>query len=160
MAHTHDHDPTVPRHLLIFVAVMLSFVIAIAGWSAYQKRQAAAERDAALAELVEAGEYRVRRLSFADLEDGTIAVLHGETREPLTAVKPAEDGFVRGVLRGFARERQARGIGPQPSFELILTEAGVLILSDPETGREVMLNAFGPTNAQAFGRLFFAGDNI
>lgn len=153
----HHRDPTVPKPLLWIIAAMVAFTIAVSAWSGYQKRQQAAARDQAIAELVAVGEQKVRQLAFEDQSNGGIAVLDGRTRSRITAVEPKEDGFVRGVLRGFARERRAKGIGPQPPFDLILTAEGGLILSDPETGREVFLNAFGPTNAQAFGRLFFAG---
>jgi putative photosynthetic complex assembly protein len=142
--------------MLIAVAVMVSMTILLSAWSSYQKHQTSAQRDADIRAIVEAGETRIRAIGFADQPNGAIAVLDGDTAAMITAVEPKEDGFVRGVLRGFARERRSRGIGPTPPFNLILTADGSLILSDPETNREVLLNAFGPTNAQAFSRLFFA----
>ena len=152
----HHHDTAVPRPLLIAVAIMVGLTIVLSAWSSYQKHVITAKRDADVKEILEAGETRTRAISFADQPNGAIAVLDGETYAMITAVEPKEDGFVRGVLRGFARERRSMGIGPTPPFQLILTTDGALVLLDPETKREVFLNAFGPTNAQAFSRLFFA----
>ncbi|MAO91132.1 MULTISPECIES: photosynthetic complex assembly protein PuhC [unclassified Hwanghaeella] len=152
----HHHDTAVPRPLLIAVAVMVALTLILSAWSSYQKHQTTAQRDADIQEIIQAGETRIRAIGFADQPNGAIAVLDGETSAIITAVEPKEDGFVRGVLRGFARERRSMGIGPTPPFHLILTADGALILSDPQTNREVFLNAFGPTNAQAFSRLFFA----
>ena len=161
MAHAPDrmhahHTMRVPRQALWLAFAMCGFTIVAAGLSSYDKIQKRAARDAAVASLSEAGVARSTVIAFADRSDGSIAVLDGKARLQIAAVEPNEDGFVRGVLRGFARERQAHGIGPVPPFELSYTQEGMLILFDPETGREVVLNAFGPDNVRAFGRLLFA----
>ena len=156
MIREHDHDPTVPKPVLYMAAGMCLFTLAISGVSSYQKHQVQASRDQDIAAMIAAGESRTRRIVFEDQTDGSIAVLDGTDRQKFTEVEPGEDSFVRGVLRGFARERKAHGVGRQPSFELTYTEAGILILYDPETGRDVVLNAFGPDNARAFARLMFA----
>ena len=62
------------------------------------------------------------------------------------------DGFVRGVLRGVARERRGRGLGSDLPVRLIARRDGTLALEDPATGRRIELNAFGATNAAAFAR--------
>ena len=68
----------------------------------------------------------------------------------------SNSGFVRGVLRGFARERHRSGIGIEPPFLLSALTDGRLFLEDPETGRKVPLDGFGQTNAEAFARLLVA----
>ena len=156
MIREHDHDPTVPKPILYLAAGMCLFSLVIAGYSSYQKRQVQASRDRDIAAMIAAGESRTRQLAFEDQIDGSIAVLDGDSRVKVTEVEPGEDSFVRGVLRGFARERKAHGVDRTPAFELTHTEAGILILYDPETGRDVVLNAFGPDNARAFARLMFA----
>jgi len=73
-------------------------------------------------------------------------------------LEPGTNGFVRGVLRGLARDRKLRGIGPQPPFELTRWTDGRLSLTDTATGREIELDAFGPTNVGAFARLLTAAE--
>ena len=55
-----------------------------------------------------------------------------------------ENGFVRGTLRGLARERKRQGIGPDQPFRLVAHVDGRLTLLDPATGRRVDLESFGP----------------
>jgi putative photosynthetic complex assembly protein len=57
------------------------------------------------------------------------------------------------MMRSLAQERMAHGISAQTPFRLSLWANGRLSLQDPETGRLVDLNAFGPTNAGAFAVL-------
>lgn len=94
----------------------------------------------------------VRELRFEDQADGSIAVTDTRSGQ-LVHRYTGEQGFVRGVLRGLARERQRAGFGPQPPFELIGRADGRLTLKDPVTGRLVDLESFGPPNASAFALL-------
>ncbi len=64
--------------------------------------------------------------------------------------------FVRGVLRGFARERRLEHLGAGAALELTRWADGRLSLRDPVTGREVQLDSFGPTNSAAFAALLAA----
>jgi putative photosynthetic complex assembly protein len=97
----------------------------------------------------------VRELRFEDRADGgvnVIDVLHAERSQVLPAGS-GTDGFLRATLRTLARERHRRGIGSEPPFLLSWRSDGRLMLEDPSTGRQVDLEAFGPTNAQRFARL-------
>ena len=96
-----------------------------------------------------------RALRFEDRADGGVLVLlneGGHYRE-IDVLAPGTNGFVRSVLRGLVRERRARGIGSEPDFRLTRHADGRVSLRDPATGRSVDLDAFGPTNVAAFGRL-------
>ena len=68
-------------------------------------------------------------------------------------VAPGTNGFLRGTMRGLARERKRQGIGAELPFRMIGRADGRLTLEDPGTGRRVDLGSFGPTNAAAFARL-------
>ncbi len=94
-----------------------------------------------------------RALRFEDRPDGSIAVLDAQTRELVEIVAPGTNGFLRGALRGLARERKRRGIGEEPPFLLAARADGRLTLDDASTQRQVDLKSFGPTNAEAFRRL-------
>ncbi len=93
-----------------------------------------------------------RELRFEDRPDGGIAVLDATSGALIETVQ-GEAGFVRGALRGLARERRRAGIGTLPPFRLVARADGRLTLSDPSTGQRIDLEAFGPTNAAAFARL-------
>ena len=94
----------------------------------------------------------VRELRFEDRDDGAIVVTDARDGARVATFE-GEQGFVRGVLRGLARERKLSGLGAGPPFELIGRADGRLTLRDPATGRIVDLESFGPTNAGAFARL-------
>jgi putative photosynthetic complex assembly protein len=70
---------------------------------------------------------------------------------------PGTNGFIRGVLRGLARERRQHNVGAEPPFRLTRWDNGHLSLEDPQTGRRIELGSFGPTNAEAFSRLLARG---
>ncbi len=97
----------------------------------------------------------VARLEFQaeDQADGSIALRNVADRAIVAWIRPGEDGFLRGTLRGLAQARQRDGLGREPPFSLTRYDDGRLDLSDDATGRHVPLEAFGSTNAQSFARL-------
>lgn len=98
---------------------------------------------------------RESALRFIDQPDGSIAVLDGDSGRLVDRVT-GESGFVRGTLRGLARERKRSGIGAEQPFRLVAHADGRLTLLDPATGRRVDLESFGPTNARAFAHMLSA----
>jgi putative photosynthetic complex assembly protein len=93
-----------------------------------------------------------RDLRFADQADGGIAVIDAANGRQIDVVLPGTSGFLRGTLRGLARDRKRQDIGAEPPFRLIGRADGRLTLVDPATGRRVDLESFGPTNTDAFAR--------
>jgi len=93
-----------------------------------------------------------RDLRFEDRPDGSIAVIDASSGIVIESIV-GEQGFIRGTLRGLARERKRQGIGPEAPFQLVGRADGRLTLIDPATGRRVDLESFGPVNAGAFVRL-------
>jgi putative photosynthetic complex assembly protein len=96
-------------------------------------------------------------LRFEDQPDGSVAVYQLPQGETLAVLAPGTNGFIRGVMRGLARERRQHDVGAQPPFRLTRWEDGGLSLEDPTTGRRIELKAFGPTNADDFARLLARG---
>ena len=94
-----------------------------------------------------------RQLHFVDIPDGVVSVVDADNGDELLRLHTGEDGFMRSVMRGFARERRAKGMGPEVPFELVLWEDGLVSLIDPATERRVELSAFGIDNVEAFTRL-------
>lgn len=74
----------------------------------------------------------------------------------VAVIPPGTNGFLRGSLRGLARERKRQGIGAGPAFRLVRWADGRLTLEDPATRRVIDLAAFGPTNSGAFADLLGA----
>lgn len=93
-----------------------------------------------------------QQLRFEDRPDGSIAVFRARDNVLIDSIT-GQSGFVRGTLRGMARERRLHDIDSGPSFELIGRADGRLTLRDPSTGRIVDLESFGPINSAEFARL-------
>jgi putative photosynthetic complex assembly protein len=93
-----------------------------------------------------------RNLRFADRADGAVVITLSDTGQVLD-VAQGQNGFLRGTLRGFARQRRESGIGSGPPMRLSGYPDGRLVLFDPSTGRVVDLEAFGSLNEAVFARL-------
>ncbi len=92
-----------------------------------------------------------RALAFSDTSDGGVRVLDTATGDTL-AVMHGEQGFLRGILRGLARDRRQQGVGSTPPYLLSLRDDGRLLISDPQTGQRLDLASFGADNAAVFAR--------
>ena len=101
-----------------------------------------------------------RDLRFEDRADGAVLIYLGQTDQLVDTLQPGTNGFVRGVLRGLARERRADRVGPTEPFRLTRWADGRLSLDDPATGRHVDLEVFGPTNAGAFADILQSNDRL
>ena len=95
----------------------------------------------------------VREFRFEDRPDGSIVVLDASGKQLVDTVAPGTNGFLRGTMRGLARERKRQGVSAELPFRMVGHADGRLILEDPGTGRRVDLGSFGPTNAAAFAQL-------
>ncbi|MFN3592132.1 MAG: photosynthetic complex assembly protein PuhC [Thermaurantiacus sp.] len=92
-----------------------------------------------------------RDLVFTDAPDGAVIVREAATGDIVHTIPAgSENGFVRGVMRGLARERRMNDVGAEPPFRVTLWTDNELTLTDLATGREIDLNAFGRSNREAF----------
>jgi putative photosynthetic complex assembly protein len=95
-----------------------------------------------------------RDLRFSDRADGAVVILDVRSGRIASVIQPGEEtGFVRGVMRGLARERHQRGIGAAEPFNLTLWRDGELSLTDSATGRSIEMTAFGSSNRATFAAL-------
>jgi len=92
-------------------------------------------------------------LRFVDIEGGEVHVFEQTSGSRIAILEPAQDSFVRGVMRGMARERRSRDIDMKPPFRLVSYEDGSMIIEDPAVGMHINLVAFGPTNIGSFHTL-------
>jgi len=93
-----------------------------------------------------------QQLRFTDRADGGINVLDAGNGAVIGEIAPGTNGFLRSTVRGMARERMRRGIGPDVAFVVARHSDGRITFDDPVTNRHVDLAAFGDTNKQAFAR--------
>ena len=105
--------------------------------------------------VADAATLQTRSLQFIDRPDGSVAVVDASNGQLVENIV-GQNGFVRGTLRGLARERKRQGIGPGQPFDLVAHVDGRLTLMDPATGRRIDLESFGPTNESAFVRMLDA----
>lgn len=141
-------DRVLPRGALIGAAALVgaSLVLVIgARLTGYQPDQPAPSSVVASSNL-----------RFLDRPDGAIAVYAVPDGRLVDTLAPGTNGFVRGVLRGLARDRRADHVSSEPPFRLTRWADGRLSLDDPSTGRHVDLEVFGPTNSAAFAEILIA----
>lgn len=142
-----DTEPF-PRFALIAAAVLIAGSITAAAAGRYVRLNNPEPSVYANATPVAA-----RDLTFFDMADGSVEVRDAQDARVLFVAAPGTNGFIRGVMRGMARDRRARGIGQEPGFRLAQWADGRLSLEDLATGRQIELSAFGGTNRAAFAQL-------
>jgi putative photosynthetic complex assembly protein len=100
-----------------------------------------------------AGALESRDLRFEDRADGGVAVFENGSGRLVEVVSPGTNGFLRGVLRGMARDRRQQHIGAELPFRLTRWDDGRLSIEDVGTHQRIELVPFGPTNIAVFARL-------
>jgi putative photosynthetic complex assembly protein len=94
-----------------------------------------------------------RDLQFRDRADGAVVIYQAGSDRIVDVLAPGTNGFVRGVMRGLARQRRREDLGAAPPFRLTRWSDGRLSIEDVATHVRIELIAFGPTNEAAFARL-------
>lgn len=153
MSIAHHHNETLPRGALIMAgalvltAITLTSIVRIA-------HIAPAASPPLLREATRAKPLATRQLRFTDRADGAVLIEDVGTGATASVIEPGTNsGFIRGVMRGLARDREMRGIGSTPPFTLTQWADGELSLTDTATGRSIELNAFGTSNRASFAAL-------
>ena len=150
---THDHHEQVfPKGALLGAAALISISLALVAMT--RLNGVGATRMPVTAAVT------TRELRFEDLANGGIVVYDTQAGRVVTTVQPGTNGFLRGVLRGLARERRREEVGPLPPFRLTRWADGRLSIDDPMTGQRVNLEVFGPTNVEVFAQLLNAPTSV
>ncbi|SEP93586.1 putative photosynthetic complex assembly protein [Ectothiorhodospira magna] len=139
------------------LAVMLAAGVYYLGASATATRSAPTQGDASPADATPVTAVHTLNLRTEDRPGGYLAVLDASNDRVLQVLAPSEGGFMRTVVRIIALDRRTEAEKRDPA-PLLLTRwsNGHLTLEDPATGLRYELNAFGSTNAAAFGQLLDA----
>ncbi len=148
-AHSH-HDQPFPKGMLVLAGVLVGGTLLLATTMRLTgtppQSSPTLQRAATNVATVKA-----RDLSFADQADGSLRIIDASTGKTAGMVeKGSTSGFIRGVMRGLMRDRQARGVGIEPPFRLTLWANGQISITDTTSGRITDLSGFGDTNRAAF----------
>jgi putative photosynthetic complex assembly protein len=146
MSHHHDHDRTLPRGALLAVGALIG--ISLVSVIAVRILQPEGVKTPIEAAVVDS-----RELRFVDVGKGEVAIYDWPEGKLVETLDPGTDNFIRGVIRGLARERRSIDAGTDTPFRLSRLDNGRLTLEDPATGRVLTLEAYGATNAASFRRL-------
>jgi putative photosynthetic complex assembly protein len=148
--HSHSHADMLPRGTLITAGALVLFALA-ATTTVRLAHIPAAASPVALRAAQHLVPVEQRNLRFTDRADGAVVIEDVDKGTIAAVIEPGQKtGFIRGVMRGLARDRRSRGIGDQPPFNLSLWRDGELSLTDSVTGRSIEMTAFGSTNRAAF----------
>ena len=148
MSGTHRHPDLVPRTTLIGAGALLAFTLAATSIVRIANIAPAAS-PVLMREQAKILPLASRDLRFVDRADGSVVI--GNARGGTVAVIAAgqKTGFVRGVMRGLARDRRARGIDNRPPFTLTLWRDGDM---RPSRGQRFALFQKGSYSERAFER--------
>jgi putative photosynthetic complex assembly protein len=148
----HVEDPSPPRGLLLGIGVLISATLLLVALARSHGVGLMMTRDIEPAASA-ATAVREAALRFADRDDGAVVVTRAVDGATVAVIESGSGGFVRGVMRGLARERRMHGIESTPPFLLTQWSDGRLTLRDTATDRLIDLGAFGQTNLGAFAAL-------
>lgn len=98
----------------------------------------------------------VRAVRFEERSDSTIAVYDAGATQPFHLIAPDQSGFIRGTMKALQHFRRVNRADPSTPFELVRWADGRFSLRDTADGREIALEAFGPSNAADFRRVLNA----
>ena len=142
---TPRHDRSFPRGVLLGASLLVGFSLVSTGFARLS--------GIGTTHPPQAVAFISRDLRFEDRSDGAVAVHEANDDRIVDVLPPGTNGFVRGVLRGLARDRKRQDIGVEPPFRLTRWADGRLSIEDMATHQRIELGSFGPTNAAAFARL-------
>lgn len=125
-------------------------ILAVVASAAYPARP---ERWTPDPELPTRSLIETRSLHLEEQADGVLLARDGSTGERIRSWEEGSGGFVRGALRPLRRERMRAGASEGEPFLLTRWSDGTLTLSDPASGVELEIAAFGRTSMEAFGTL-------
>jgi len=142
-------DKPIPRPILIGAGLMLVSVLILAAVARYTGYR--------IGVPPEAGIVASRDMVFLDQPDGSILVEEAVSHARIDVLEPGTYGFVRGAMRALSRGHRGESKGAVAPFRLTRWDDGRVTLEDLTTGTRIELEAYGPTNFEAFSRLLTVG---
>jgi putative photosynthetic complex assembly protein len=93
-----------------------------------------------------------RDLYILDEAGGIVSVYDARTKQKLNSFSQGEGAFLRISMRSLMRMRVLKEIDPNLPFKLVLAENGNLRITDPASGENIRVNAFGANAIQSFAQ--------
>lgn len=153
MSTAHSHGDMLPRGTLVGAGALVLFALLATSIVRIANIPPSASPVLMRAEA-RIAPVKTRNLRFIDRADGAVVIVDADRGSAASVIEPGQQtGFIRGVMRGLARERRMHGIGNGPPFALTLWKDGELSLIDTATGRAIELTAFGSSNRATFAVL-------
>lgn len=147
----HSHENQVPVPALWLAGGLVSFALVATAVVSFGGLQPSAS-PVVERQLSAARPIATETLRFLDRADGGVTI--ERANGGVTIIEPGSNsGFIRGAMRGLARDRRMRGHDAAAPFVLTSWTDGSLSLDDVATGRTIELNGFGPDNRAAFAAL-------
>jgi putative photosynthetic complex assembly protein len=134
-----------PRSLLIAGGTLLLASLGLAAAARYG--------DIGRTEITLNAPIEQRLFIATDRPEGGIQLTDQKSGAVIALIEPGDGGFIRGVLRGFARDRRMAQLGTTDAFLLTRRADNRLTIEDTSTGRVIELEGFGATNREAFLKL-------
>jgi putative photosynthetic complex assembly protein len=149
----HDHSPKVPRAMLQAAGLLIALTItSVAAYRIAGLPPAASPVNERAATQV--APIKTRDLRFIDRSDGAVRIEDVSQSATVAVLERGSlSGFIRGTMRGLARDRMKHGMGPDAPFRLTAWSNGNLSLTDQATGRTIELSSFGDSNRASFAAL-------
>jgi putative photosynthetic complex assembly protein len=133
--------PMIPAWFLPITGVALACVIGLSAVSRLTATPPVATAPIASASLL-----------FADQPDGTVLAMTA-TGAKLAIIPARQNGFLRMTLHLMVGLRQREDKDSHAPFTVAESAAHHYVLSDPQTGQTVELEAFGPSNVAPFAAI-------
>lgn len=140
-----DKDRRFPRSTLVGAGALVLLSLCAAGFSRFS--------GIGTTQAPEADAVQSRTLRFEDRADGAVVVYDAKSDHVIDVLAPGTNGFIRGVMRGLARQRRREDLGASPPFVLTRWSDDRLSIEDVATHVRIELESFGPTNEAAFAHL-------
>ena len=140
--------PRIPPRILALIGAVIISSTGMAAYSSMTGNKA---------ELAELGDVEMSRELRVDGSTGNFQFFDQRTGELVATLPTVTEGFVQVTMRNLGRLRTTAGHRADAPYRLQRHATGHVVLVDPETGTKISLNAFGPTNAQAFAQLLQGG---
>lgn len=151
------HEQHVPRGALIGAAGLIGISLLAVTLARLEKLSLPPEQPLSVAQI-EAASVHTRVLQFVSNADGTLSIVDQASGRTIETQAADSGGFVRGLLRGIAREHKVRGVTGVPTARVTLWKDGRLTLDDVATGESIDLGAFGGGNRKTFEDLLLRAE--
>ena len=129
-----EHGNPAPRRMVLAVAALVVFTLAITGYSALTRPDRIdADYGTALSAVP---------LTFTDTAPDAFDILSADGAV-VASVVPGREGLLRNARRAFETRRTRNGVPLTAPYELTVWDTDRLTLHDPQTGQNIRLDFFG-----------------